>query len=56
MVLVIILKHKTRLIERAPIIMARVILVIITKIIIMERMLVVLEYKESSKDRCYRLY
>jgi len=45
-----------RLIERALIITAGVVLVIITRIIIIERMLVASEYKEGSKDRYYRLY
>jgi len=36
--------------------MARVVPVIIMRIIIIERMLVALEYKEGSKDRCYKLY
>jgi len=30
--------------------------VIITRIIVIERMLVALEYKEGGKDRCYRFY
>ena len=55
-VLVIILKHRTRPIERALIIMARVVLVIITRITIIERILVVLKHKKGSKDRYYRLY
>ena len=38
------------------IIMARAVLVITAKIIIIERMLVALKYKEGSKDRYYRLY
>jgi len=54
--LVIILKHRIRLIERAPTIIARAVLVIIIRIIIIERILVVLEYKKGSKDRYYRLY
>ena len=54
--LVIILKHRTRLIERALITMARAVLVIIIRIIIIERMLVALEYKKGSKNRYYRLY
>jgi len=45
-----------RLIERALIITAGAVLVIIIRIIIMERMLVALEYKEGGKNRCYRLY
>ena len=54
--LVIILKHRTKPIKRALIIMARAVLVITTKIITIKRILVALEYKESSKDRYYRLY
>ena len=42
--------------ERALIITARVVLVTIIRIIIIERILVALKYKESSKDRYYRLY
>jgi len=42
--------------ERALIIMARTVLVIIARIIIIERMLVALEYKKGSKDGYYRLY
>jgi hypothetical protein len=53
---VIILKCKMRLIKRVLIIMARVVLVIIIKIITMERILVALEHKEGSKDRYYRLH
>jgi hypothetical protein len=48
--LVIILKRGTRLIERAPIIIAGAVLVIIIRIIIIERMLVALKYKKGSKD------
>ena len=36
--------------------MAGVVPVIITRIIIIERMLVALEYKKGSKDGYYRLY
>jgi hypothetical protein len=54
--LVIILKYRTRPIEKAPIIIAEAVLVIIIRIIIIERILVVLEYKKGSKDRYYRLY
>ena len=54
-VLVIILKHRIRPIKRAPIIIAGVVPVI-TRIIIIERILVASEHKEGSKDRCYRLY
>jgi len=42
--------------ERALIIIAGAVLVIITRIITIKRMLVALEYKEGSKDRYYRLY
>jgi hypothetical protein len=45
-----------RLMERALIITAGTVLVIIARIIIIERILVALEYKESSKNRYYRLY
>jgi len=45
-----------RLMERALIITAGAVPVIITRIIIMERMLVALEYKKGGKDRYYRLY
>jgi hypothetical protein len=53
--LVIILKCGIRLIERALIIIARAVLVIIIRITIIERMLVALEYKKGGKDRYYRL-
>ena len=56
MVLVIILKRRTRLIERALIIIARAIPVIIARITIIERILVASEYKEGGKNKCYRLY
>jgi hypothetical protein len=42
--------------EKAPIITARVVLVIITKITTIERILVASKHKEGSKDRYYRLY
>jgi hypothetical protein len=42
--------------ERALIITAGAVLVIIARIIIIERILVALEYKESGKNRYYRLY
>jgi hypothetical protein len=42
--------------ERALIITAGAVLVIITRIIAIERILVALEYKESGKDGYYRLY
>jgi hypothetical protein len=54
--LVIIPKYRIRPTERAPIITARAVLVIITRITIIERMLVALEYKKGSKDGYYRLY
>jgi len=50
------LKRGTRLIERALIITARTVPVIIVRITIMERMLVASEYKKGSKNKCYRLY
>jgi hypothetical protein len=55
-VLVIILKHRIRPIKRAPIMIVKVVLVITTRITIMERILVALEYKEGGKDKYYRLY
>ena len=55
MVLVIILKYKTRPIERVLIIIARAVLVTTTKITIIERILVVLKHKESS-NKYYRFY
>jgi len=36
--------------------MAGLVPVIITRITVIERILVALEYKESSKDRFYRFY
>jgi len=42
--------------ERALIITAGTVPVIIARIIIIERILMALEYKEGSKDRYYRLY
>ena len=56
MVLVIILKRGIRLIKRMLITMAGTVPVIIARMMIMERMLVVLEYKKGGKDGCYRLY
>ena len=56
MTLIIILKYRMRPMEKVLTIMAGVVLVIIIKIIMIERMLVASEYKESGKDRCYRLY
>ena len=64
----LVIKRGTRPTERALIIMARIVLVIIVKIIIIEgiiiieriiiikRILVVLEYKKGNKDKYYRLY
>jgi len=54
-VLVIILKRGIRPIERTPIIIAGMLLVIIIRIIIIER-IVALEHKKGSKNRYYRLY
>ena len=45
-----------RPIEKTLIITARAVPVTITKIIIMERILIALKYKEGGKDRYYRLY
>ena len=42
--------------ERALIITARAVPVIIIRIIIIERILAVLEYKKGSKNRYYKLY
>ena len=42
--------------ERVLIIIARAVSVIIIKIIIIERILVALEYKKGGKDKYYRLY
>jgi len=49
-------KYRTRPIKRALIITARTVLVIIARIIIIERILVASEYKKGSKDGCYKLY
>jgi len=54
--LVIILKYKTRPMERAPIITARTMPVIIARITTIKRMLVALEYKKGGKNRYYKLY
>ena len=56
MALVIILKHRTRPMERTPIIIARVVLVATARIITIERILVASEYKKGSKNKYYRLY
>ena len=45
-----------RPIKKTLIITARAVLVTIIKIIIIERILVALKYKEGGKDRYYRLY
>jgi len=42
--------------KRALVIIARTVLVIIARIIIIERILVALEYKKGSKDKYYRFY
>jgi len=55
-VLVIILKRRIRLIEKALIIIAKTVLIIIVRITIIERILVALEYKKGGKNRYYRLY
>jgi len=64
----LIIKCRMRLTERALIIMAGMVLVIIIRIMIikriiiikrmmiMERILVALKYKKGGKDRCYRFY
>ena len=49
-------KCKIRPIERVLIITAKAVPVTTARIIIMERILIISEYKESSKDRYYRLY
>ena len=55
-VLVIILKHKTRPMEKALIIIAKAVPVTIIRITIIERILIVLKHKEGNKNRYYRLY
>ena len=42
--------------ERVLIIIVRAVPITITKIIIIERILVASEYKKGGKDRYYRLY
>ena len=42
--------------ERALIIMAKAVLVIIIRMTIIERILIVLKHKEGSKNGYYRLY
>ena len=42
--------------ERAPTTTAGAVLVITARIIIMEKILIALEHKESGKDGYYRLY
>ena len=53
---VIILKRKIKPIERAPIITAKAVPVTTARIIIIEKILIALEYKESGKDKYYRLH
>ena len=55
-VLVIILKYGMRPTERVPIITAKAVPVIITRITIIERILVALKYKKGSKNRYYKFY
>jgi hypothetical protein len=43
-------------IKRAPIIIARVVPVITTRIMTMKKILVALKHKEGGKDKYYRLY
>jgi len=45
-----------RLIERALIIIARMVPVIIARITTIERILVALEHKKGNNDRYYKLY
>ena len=54
--LVIIPKYETRPIERALIITAKAVPVTTTRITIMEKILIALEYKEGGKNRYYKLY
>ena len=56
MALVIILKRGIRPTKRAPTTTARAVPVTTARIIIIERILVALEHKESNKNRYYRLY
>ena len=56
MALVIILKRGIRPTKRAPTTTARAVPVTTARIIIIERILVASKYKESNKDRYYRLY
>ena len=48
--------HGMRLMEKTLIIIAKAVLVTIIKMIIIERILVILKYKKGSKDGYYRLY
>ena len=50
------LKRGIKLMERAPTTTARAVPVTTARIIIIERILIALEYKESGKDKYYRLY
>jgi hypothetical protein len=45
-----------RLMERAPTIMAKAVLVTITRITTIERILVALKHKKGGKNRYYKLY
>jgi hypothetical protein len=54
--LIIILKCGTRLIKRALIITAKTVPVIITRMTIIERILVALKHKKGGKDKYYRLH
>ncbi len=54
--LVIIPKYRTRPMERALTTTAGTMLVIITRIIIIKRILVALKHKKGGKDKYYRLY
>ena len=54
--MVIILKHRTWLIKRALTTTAKAVPITTTKIIIIERILIISEYKEGNKDRYYRFY
>ena len=54
-VLVIILKHRIRPTEKAPIIIVKAVPVITAKITTIKRILIASEYKKSN-NRYYRLY
>ena len=55
-VLVIILKRKTWLIKKALTTTAKAVPITITKITIIEKILVASEYKEGNKNKYYKLY